>query len=76
MGILRFFRNLRKRETNNSVSILSSLGCFNPKPNGITPSMCNEGMIKSIIAKERRDGNNLTADYLEDWLSVNKRRIM
>ena len=54
--------------------ILSDLGCFKSR-NGITPSMCNTGMINEIIINCRRKGKNETADELERWLKINRNNL-
>lgn len=76
MRILRnFFRRLRRPQQSEAIRILGELGCFNRRSNRITPSMCNYGTIKSVIAEMRRQGKDETARDLENWLRINRRKL-
>jgi hypothetical protein len=74
MGIISWLRS-RKKNNSEAMRILSELGCFK-STNGITPSMCNAGMINEIIINCRRKGKTETADELESWLNQNRRRLL
>ena len=73
MSILSWLRSRKKTES-EAMRILGELGCFKVR-NGITPSMCNAGMINEIILNCRRKGKTETANELENWLRINRRRI-
>jgi hypothetical protein len=78
MSIKDFLRRIFRRKPINpkteAMEILGGLGCFNLKP-GITPSMCNEGMIKGVIEEMKRQGKNETAKELENWLKINQHKL-
>ena len=73
MSIISWLRS-RKKNNSEAMRILSDLGCFKSR-NGITPSMCNAGMINEIIINCRRKGKTETADELERWLKINRNNL-
>jgi len=73
MGIISWLRN-RKKDDSEATRILSELGCFR-LVNGITPSMCNDGIIRGLIDTYRKQGKTKTANDLENWLKNNRRRL-